>query len=410
MLEKKYNVIVVGGGPGGFSAAIACAKRGVSTLLVEKYGFLGGMATAGLVNPFMGYKLKGKNLTSGVFNELIDRLERERALDEKQVIFDDEKMKIVLDNFIKDYKVDVLFHSLFTDVEVHKGIIKAIHINGKSGKIILKGDVFIDSTGDGDLGALAGAKIEFGRKEDGLCQPMTLCFRVGGISGNLPAGELGKELTEILLEAKKRKEVNQPRENVLVFSTLIPHIYHFNTTRVIKKSGIDVFQLTEAEFEGRRQVYELFNLFKKYSPRFKDAYIVKIACQIGVRETRRIIGKYVITEEDVISGRKFEDGIARSNYPIDVHSPTGSGTVIKGVKEGDFYEIPFRCLIPEGLKNLFIGSRCISSTHEAHASLRVMPVVSGIGEASGIGAAIAIKKGILPIDIDGCEVKKEIFN
>lgn len=408
-MRKKYDVIVIGGGLGGFSAAVSSAKKGASTLLVERYGFLGGMSTAGLVNPFMSYKLRGKNLTSSVFNELISRLEKEGALKEDKHTFDDEIMKFVLDRMIIDYGVELLLHSYFIDVECFNKKINAVFLEGKSGKIKLEGKVIIDSTGDGDVAYRAGAKVEIGRPEDKLCQPMTLCFRIGGILGGLKPQELAKELTEILLNAKRAGEVNQPRENVLIFSTLIPHIYHFNTTRVVAKSGVDVFNLTEAEIEGRRQVLELFRLFQKKSPRFKNAYLIKMACQIGVRETRRVLGQYILTEADVVEARKFEDGIARSNYPIDIHNPAGTGTVIKEVKKGDYYEIPYRCLLPLGFNNLIIGSRCISATHEAHSSIRVMPVVSGIGEAAGMAAAKAARDGISLCDIRGDLLKKEMF-
>ncbi len=408
-MKKSYDVIVIGGGPGGFSAAISSAMRGVRTLLVERYGFLGGMATAGLVNPFMSYKLKGKNLSSSVFNNLIARLEKEGALKEDKHTFDDEVMKFVLDRMAYEYGVEVLFHSFFVDVDCSERNIKAVYLEGKSGKLKLEGKIIIDSTGDGDVACKAGAQVKIGREQDGLCQPMTLCFRIGGITGGLKPHELAKELTEILLRAKERGEINQPRENVLIFSTLLPDVYHFNTTRVVAKSGVDVYQLSEAEIEGRRQVVELFKLFKQNSPRFKNAYLMKMACQIGVRETRRILGQYILTEEDIIEARKFEDGIARSNYPIDIHNPTGEGTIIKEVKNGDYYEIPYRCLLPIGFDNLLIGSRCISSTHEAHSSLRVMPVVSGIEEAAGAAAAITTLKKTSPSNIEGNYLKKVIL-
>ena len=408
-LKEKYDVVVVGGGPGGFSAAVAAAKRNISVLLIERYGFLGGMATSGLVNPFMGYKLNGKNLTSSVFNELIDRLDREKALSERKMEFDDEKMKTILDEMLKDAGCDVLLHSYFIDCEVSKGSVKSVTVVNKSGKMKIKGKVFIDSTGDGDLSAAAGAKIEIGRDEDTFCQPMTLCFRIGGVKIGVDRNLLGKELNEILFAAKKKGEINQPREDVLFFNTLIPGCYHFNTTRVVMKSGVNGLELSEAEIEGRRQVKELFNLFKKKSQYFKDSYLMKVAAQIGIRETRRVMGSYVMNEKDIVEGSKFADGIARSNYPVDIHNPAGSGTVIKHVKEGTFYEIPFRCLIPKGMKNLLVGARSISSTHAAHSSLRVMPVVSCIGEACGIAAAMAIKEKIQPCNVDGKKVKEEIF-
>jgi hypothetical protein len=163
--------------------------------------------------------------------------------------------------------------------------------------------------------------------------------------------------------------------------------------------------MTAAELEGRRQVAELFDLFRHRSPRFKDAYLIKTAAQIGVRESRRVMGEYVLTAGEVVEACRFEDGIARSNYPIDIHNPTGEGTVIQRLPPGEFYEVPYRCLVPKGVDNLLVGSRCISATHEAHASLRIMPVVAAIGEAAGIAAAWAVQEGILPREIDGARLR-----
>jgi hypothetical protein len=167
--------------------------------------------------------------------------------------------------------------------------------------------------------------------------------------------------------------------------------------------------MTAAELEGRRQVAELFDLFRRRSPRFKDAYLIKTAAQIGVRESRRVMGEHLLTASEVVEACKFADGIARSNYPIDIHNPTGEGTVIQHPPPGEFYEVPYRCLVPKGVDNLLIGSRCISATHEAHASLRIMPVVAGIGEAAGIAAAWAVREGILPGEVDGAMLKATMF-
>ena len=166
--------------------------------------------------------------------------------------------------------------------------------------------------------------------------------------------------------------------------------------------------LTNAEVEGRRQAFEIFRLFKERFPGFSGASLIKTAAQIGVRETRRIRGLYVISGEDVLEGRKFHDGIARSCYPIDIHNPVGSGTVLRHLKDGEYYEISYRSIVPCRVENLLIGSRCISSTHEAHSSLRVMPVVAGIGEAAGVAASVAVSDEVLPADIDG-EVLKEMI-
>ncbi len=407
MLE--YDVVVVGGGPGGVCAAVGAAKEGASVLLIERYGFLGGMATAGLVNPFMPYKIKGHRLTSAVFNELLDRMRDAGALAQGEQIFDDEAMKIVLDQMMQDHNVDLLLHSTFTGVEMDGRRIASVQTMGKSGRIDVAGSMFIDSTGDGDLAAQAGVPGEIGRAQDGLCQPMTLCFRVGGVGGEPIVGQLRQELTEIYLAAKAAGEIDNPREDVLIFATTVPHIFHFNTTRVIQLDGTDTFDMTAAELEGRRQAAELFDLFKRRSHRFKDAYLVKMAAQIGVRESRRIMGEYLLDVSEVLEAAKFEDGIVRSRYPVDIHSPTGEGTVIRHLPPGEYYEVPYRCLIPRNVDNLLIGSRCISATHEAHSSLRVMPVVAGIGEAAGVAAAWVVREGFSPRQVDGAKLKAAIL-
>jgi hypothetical protein len=238
---------------------------------------------------------------------------------------------------------------------------------------------------------------------------MTLCFRIGGVAGEPNLAELRQELTDIFLTAKAAGEVDNPREDILIFATLVPHIFHFNTTRVIQRDATSTFDMTAAELEGRRQVAELFELFQQRSPRFKEAYLVKMATQIGVRESRRVMGEYVLNVAEVIEGCKFNDGIARSRYPVDIHSPTGEGTVIQRLPPGEYYEVPYRCLVPQGVDNLLIGSRCISATHEAHSSLRVMPVVAGIGEAAGVAAAWAAREGTTPRQIDGTRLKAAIL-
>jgi hypothetical protein len=408
-MQDKYDVVVVGAGPGGVCAAVGAAKEGADVLLIERYGFLGGMATAGLVNPFMPYTVGGERLTSAVFNELLDRLEDAGALAAGGTVFDDEWMKIVLDRMVQEHGVDLLLHSTFAGVEMDGRRITRVQTMGKSRHTGAAGTMFVDSTGDGDLAAQAGVPVEIGRPKDGLCQPMTLCFRIGSVAGEPSARQLRKELTEIFLAAKEAGEIDLPREDVLVFATMVPHIFHFNTTRVVKRDATSVLDMTAAELEGRRQVAELFDLFRHRSHRFKDAYLIKTAAQIGVRESRRVMGEYVLTAGEVVEACKFADGIARSNYPIDIHNPTGEGTVIQRPPPGEFYEVPYRCLVPKGVDNLLIGSRCISATHEAHASLRIMPVVAGIGEAAGLAAAWAVREGILPREVDGARLKMAVL-
>jgi hypothetical protein len=417
-LQKTWDVIVAGGGPGGVNAAVAAARRGVSVLVVERYGYLGGMATAGLINPFMPYIVHttGQVLTTRVFNEILDRLESHGGLAKDRATFDDEQMKLVLDEILAEAGVNVLLHAFVNGVDTSGEVIQSIGVTGKSGVLKLRAKVFVDSTGDGDLAALAGCEVEIGRPEDGLCQPMTLCFRLAGVNMAAYTGEkfyhwghpLRQEVDRVYQEAKASGNITNPREDVLIFATLRPDVLHFNTTRIIRHSALDVISLTDAEQSARRQVVELVELLKTKIPAFRDAYLQKMAAHIGVRESRRVMGAYVLTADEILACMKFPDGIARSVYPVDIHNPAGTGTVLKHLPEGDYYEIPFRCLVPRGCRNLLIGSRCISATHEAHSSLRVMPVVAGIGEAAGIAAAWCAQRGTFTDAVDGREVRGAI--
>ena len=409
-MNKTYDVIVVGGGPGGVSAAVTAARNGMSVLMIERYGFSGGMATAGLVNPFMYYRSKtdaNYYLPAPVFMEIVKSLSDNGAADKEGHVFDDEILKILLDKLLLEAGVEILYHSLMTGSVSKNGSISEITVACKEGAKSFKAKIFIDASGDGDLAEFAGFETQKGRKEDGACQPMTLCFRLGGVKSH-DWQALWVELNEIYKEGKAKGEISDPRENVLIFKTLRPDVIHFNTTRVIAKDGTISSQLGEAEIIARKQVWELFNVFKSKSQFCKDSFILKIATQIGIRETRRVMGSYVLDANDVVKAKTFEDGIARSSYPIDIHNPSGSGTVITHI-EGGFYEIPYRCIVPKGSKNLLMACRAISSTHEAHSSLRVMPVVASIGEAAGLAAAEAVKASISVAEVNGAKLKKKLF-
>ncbi len=409
-MNKTCDVIIAGGGPGGICAAVAAARNGMSVLMIERYGFAGGMATSGLVNPFMYYRSKTDSkhyLPGSVFMELVKSLSKNGAIEKDGHVFDDEIMKILLDKLLLDAGVEILYHSMVTGAICKDGLISRINVACKEGAQSFEAKIFIDATGDGDLAEFAGFKTEKGRKEDGACQPMTLCFRLGGVKAD-DWKALDMELNEVFKDGKAKGEISDPRENVLIFRTLRPDVVHFNTTRVIARDGTNSKQLGEAEIIARKQVWELFNAFRKKSPLCRDSFIMKMASQIGVRETRRVMGDYVLTADDVVKAKAFDDGIARSSYPIDIHNPSGTGTVLKDV-EGAYYEIPYRCIVPKGSRNLLMACRAISSTHEAHSSLRVMPVVASVGEAAGIAAAEAIKGKIGVAEVDGINLKMKLF-
>lgn len=394
-MKKHYNLLVAGGGMSGVAAAIAAAREGLSVLLVERYGFLGGMATAGLVNPFMCYWVREENpyperrdfLSQGLFTEILNRLHELDGYSFRDTTFDEEAMKLVLARMIEESGVELLLHSFVCDVRVDNGNIRYITVANKAGLTRLEAEYYVDATGDGDLATLAGCRYEIGN-EEGYAQPMTMCFRIAQADLEYYHHHR-KEVLELYNRYQEEGKIRNPRENILTFPHVADGFLHFNSTRIIKKSAVDPEDLTQAELEVREQAYELYHFFKENVSGFERSKLVMTACQIGVRESRRITGHYTVTEEDILEGRKFEDAICCGNYDIDIHNPSGTGTVIKHLPLGDYYTIPYRAMVPLGLDNLIIAGRPISATHAAHSSYRILPICTCIGEAAGAAAALA---------------------
>jgi len=402
------QVLVAGGGPAGLAAAVAAARRGAETLLIERYGFLGGMATAGLVNPFMSWHVDGEPLVAGIFQEMLDRMRAAGGYgcQRQPTAFDPEVFKRAADQLCQEVGVQLRLHTFVTRVRLRSSRISRVQTESKSGPEEWRARVYIDCTGDADLAFRAGVPCDHGREQDGLAQPMTLNFRMANVElERMPPRE---EINRLFDEAKAEGVLHQPRENLLFFYTLRAGVVHFNTTRVLGLSGANAQDLTAAEMEARRQAHELAHFLTARVPGFEQAYLQQCAPQIGVRESRRIRGEYTLTADDVVQAHKFPDGIARSNYPIDIHNPAGSGTVIRDVPEGDYYEIPYRCLLPVGVDNLLVAGRCVSATHEAQASLRVMPQCFAMGEAAGLAAAMAVQRRLLPREVPAEDVRQAL--
>lgn len=400
--ESQFDVLVAGGGLAGVAAAIAAARLGARVMLIEKYGFLGGMATSGLVEPFMPYWenakdggfLYDKPVNVGIFQKIIDGLvNMNDAILSNRKNFHEEYLKLLLDRMCHEYGVKVLLHSLLTDVERERKMINSVTISGKGGNEKIHALIYIDATGDADMTAYAGFGFKLGREQDGLCQPMTLCFRVANVDWSkwdrLKANEL-------YANAKDKGIIKTPRENLLTSLHVIDNVMHFNCTRIIGRNPIKSSELTEAEFEAREQVHELFSFMKKNIPGFENSALIMSAAQIGVRESRRIIGDYTLTVDDLFKSVKFYDSIARGNYAIDIHNPLGSGTEYKKMPAEDYYTIPLRATLPIDADNLMVAGRPISSTHEANSSIRTMPITTCIGEGVGTTAALACKLGVIP--------------
>ncbi len=396
MNMKHYDLIVAGGGLTGVSAAVRAAREGLCVLLIEKSGTLGGAMTNNLVYPFMNFftNVDGKQrvLCRGLFDEM---RERERAYDASGTIvnFRPEYFKLVLDDMISDAGVDVLFHAVLFDTEVAERCVKTVRVaTTTSGVIELSADFFIDATGDGTLMAKAGCAYQLGREEDGLCQPMTTCFRMCGVDVELFRSER-PALQALYKEAQARGEIKNPREDILTFRGIGEGVLHFNTTRVVKEDPTDPFAVSRAEIVARRQIHEIVEFLKKNSKAFGHATLVSIATEIGVRESRKLLGEYVLTADDLLSLTIFEDAVALGNYDIDIHNPAGTGTNIHYFKEGEYYSIPYRSFLPREFDNLLVAGRCLSATHEAQAAVRVMPICACMGDAAGTAIAVAKQTG-----------------
>jgi hypothetical protein len=401
--NNKYDVIVAGGGLSGVAAAVAAAREGAKVLLIEQHGYLGGMATAGLVNPFMPYAIWKANwqydwqekVNQGVFREILQKLYDLGGLHDNNQTFNEELLKLVLDRLMKEHKIKVLFHTFLSGVTREGNEVKSITVTNKSGTTVYEASYYIDATGDADLSSLAGCEYRVGRDEDNLCQPMTLCFRLADVDKSKFNRENSRQaVNEKYREFKEKGLITNPREDVLTFAHMVEDVVHFNSTRIVKKLAVNAEDLTAAEIEAREQVYELYTFMKENIPGFENSKLLMSAPHIGIRESRRIVGEYTITQEDLLTVKKFEDSVARGTYPVDIHNPSGSGTILKDIPYGEYYTIPYRAMIPKGMDNLLVAGRPISSEHEAHSAYRIMPICTSIGEGAGTAAALALKNSV----------------
>lgn len=401
------DAIVVGGGPGGIGAAVSAARQGLEVLLCERYGFLGGMATAGLVGPFMWSGLDGRPFDSGIYLEWCDLMRAMDGMEPDGTIFDHELAKVAAERLCLEAGVQLLYHVMLDRPLTANGRIDCVLMLGKSGLTAHRAKVFIDATGDGDLAARAGCTIEYGRDEDGAVQAMTTCFDMAPVDRDrIPSRE---EMASAFQHARQQGRITFPREGVLIFDSVEADRVHFNTTRVVGRNATDTLSFSEAEMEGRRQVVELANWMRAEIAGFENARIHAIAPQIGVRESRRVRGHAYLTRADYERGTKFPDGICRVNYPIDIHSPSGVGTEIVRMPKGEWYEVPYGCLVPLGCENLLIAGRPISVDHAVHSSMRVMPPACTVGQACGTAAAMALEQGVTPAEVDGVAVRRSLI-
>lgn len=429
----ESEVVVVGGGVAGIAAAVSAAREGVKVLLIENLGILGGTATAGLMNNFGGYL---PSLIGGFTKEVIERLGNMKSvfplfnpvLNGYSMIFDPEVFKYIAMQMLEEEGVKLLLNSMVVDSIVEDKKIKGVFLESKSGSGAVIANVIIDATGDGDVAWKAGVPYQKGREKDGKLQAVTLMFEVGRVN----IGKLIKfvnrnkdDFCEICIDTtqdppqlmvggfyslikKAIKNQDFPLEHELIWvdgSLRNGDTVTINATHIINIDGTSVFDLTRARVEGVKQVMSVMKFLKKYVPGFELSFLRCTASSIGVRETRRIIGEYMLTEEDILSGRSFDDVIARNNAPMDIHSPTDGKQKWVQVKP---YDIPYRCLVPQIIDNLLVSGRCISSTHKAFASTRFMPCCMATGQAAGIAAALSVKNKVTPRQLDVIKLQKAL--
>ena len=390
---ERYDLIVVGGGLTGVAAAVSAAREGLKVLLAERNGSCGGALANNLVYPFMEWwtPKKGENvkeLSAGIFAEMRERMNRYKVPDKKHHFYS-EYCKIILDDMLEEAGVTVLYHAALCGVNTDGTAVKSLVFAVKNGLLEADADFYVDASGDGDLMAFAGCEFCLGRTEDGYCQPMTTCFRLGNIDIKKFREEL-PEMQKKYKEEQAKGNLINPRENLLVFFGTGTGVVHFNTTRVVKHDPTDPFAVSRAEILARKQIRELVELLKGFES-CKNVEILSIAAEIGVRESRKLVGEYVLTQEDLKACTMFEDSIALGNYDIDIHSPTGAGTSHYYFEDGTYYSIPYRSLVPKEFGNLLVAGRCLSATHEAQASVRIMPICATLGQAAGTAVAVMHK-------------------
>lgn len=440
------DVVIVGGGVSGAIAAVAAARAGASTLILEEQGFLGGSLTAMGVGPMMSFhNAAGVQLVRGLPDELIQRLHARGASPghiadtttycSTVTPFDAEELKIELETMVQEAGGRVLYHTMLAAVQAEGGAVQHVLVCNKAGLTPVTGRVFIDATGDGDLAARAGAPFRQGRDADGATQPMTMNLKLANVDTAAIRAfaranpddflwEHGREEALRRLEtsprislagfltawraARARGEVDVPRDQVLFFETATPGVVIVNTSRIQGLSATDPFALSTAEMIGRRQCRQIFAFLRQHCPGFEHAVRVDGAAKVGVRESRHVDGRYRLTAEDLLEQRSFDDCIALGGYPIDIHSPDAATT--RTVKPGRAlrYQIPLRSLLVESPANLVVVGRCLSATHEAAAAVRVTPIAMAVGQAGGTVAALAVQRGCPPAEVPARDVQQTL--
>lgn len=413
---READVVVCGGGPAGVGAALAAARHGARTVLLEQQICLGGMATAGMVNRLGPYHDQQDIILGGIPWEVL-RILIERGLAQEPIItnptnwmdywlvFDPEGMKRVLDELLLDAGVDILFGTQIVAPLVRDGAAYGIIIESKSGRQAVLGQTIVDATGDGDVAARAGAPFVIGRESDHLTQPFTLFFKCLNMDWPRTYAYVKAHYGELLPHARELgNDFILPGTD----SYLHPEETYFNCLHENGVDGTSVEDISRAAVALRRKMWGNVEVLRRHVPGCERVSLSASAAALGVRETRRISGAYTLQIDDVLDGRQFDDQVYRYACFVDIHEPGAekSAHADRALAPGASYGIPYRCLLPQGVENLLVAGRCFSASHEALASARMMPSCMAMGQAAGTAAAMAVDAQVSPRQVDAVRLRR----